>query len=114
MQARKQQMKFMHKQAKMASVNDLEGFEALAEVKKCCPYNCYSSRIRPERFRNWRSEKLCFWAYSESTNINTVKLDDQNNRIVVAMLTNITEEGTQKPRRCSVSGRVCRKARKEC
>ncbi|GIR12150.1 MAG: hypothetical protein CM15mP23_07250 [Cryomorphaceae bacterium] len=32
---------------------------------------------------------------SSNTRINTVKLDDQNNRIVVAMLTKITEEGTQ-------------------
>ena len=41
------------------------------------------------------ARNLVFWAYSSNTEINTVKLDDQNNRIVVAMLTKITEEGTQ-------------------
>ena len=41
------------------------------------------------------SRNLVFWAYDDNTTINTVKFDDQNNRVVVAMLTNITEEGTQ-------------------
>ena len=81
--------------SEMASVNDLEGFEALAEVKNVA----LTTAIVQESDRNvsgiGEARNFVFWAYSENTNINTVKLDDQNNRIVVAMLTNITEEGTQ-------------------
>lgn len=81
--------------SEMASVNDLEGFEALAEVKNVA----LTTATVQESDRNvsgiGEARNFVFWAYSESTNINTVKLDDQNNRIVVAMLTNITEEGTQ-------------------
>lgn len=81
--------------SEMASVNDLEGFEALAEVKNVA----LTTATVQESDRNvsgiGEARNFVFWAYSESTNINTVKLDDQNNRIVVAMLTNIIEEGTQ-------------------
>ena len=81
--------------SEMASVNDLEGFEALAEVKNVA----LTTATVQESDRNvsgiGEARNFVFWAYSENTNINTVKLDDQNNRIVVAMLTNITEEGTQ-------------------
>jgi len=41
------------------------------------------------------ARNLVFWAYNERTELNAVKLEDQNNRIVVAMLTDISEEGTQ-------------------
>ena len=81
--------------SEMASVNDLEGFEALAEAKNVA----LTTATVQESDRNvsgiGEARNFVFWAYSENTNINTVKLDDQNNRIVVAMLTNITEEGTQ-------------------
>ena len=81
--------------SEMASVNDLEGFEALAEAKNVA----LTTATVQESDRNvsgiGEARNFVFWAYSENTDINTVKLDDQNNRIVVAMLTNITEEGTQ-------------------
>ena len=41
------------------------------------------------------ARNLVFWAYNDRTELNAVKLEDQNNRIVVAMLTDISEEGTQ-------------------
>lgn len=41
------------------------------------------------------ARNLVFWAYNERAELNAVKLEDQNNRIVVAMLTDISEEGTQ-------------------
>lgn len=81
--------------SEMASVSDLESFEAMAEVKNVA---LTTAKVQ-ESDRNvsgiGEARNFVFWAYSENTNINTVKLDDQNNRIVVAMLTNITEEGTQ-------------------
>ena len=81
--------------SEMASVTDLEGFEAMAEAKNVA----LTTATVQESDRNvsgvGEARNFVFWAYSENTNINTVKLDDQNNRIVVAMLTNITEEGTQ-------------------
>ncbi len=81
--------------SEMASVSDLKGFEAMAEEKNVA---LTTAKVQ-ESDRNvsgiGEARNFVFWAYSENTNINTVKLDDQNNRIVVAMLTNITEEGTQ-------------------
>ena len=81
--------------SEMASVTDLEGFEAMAEAKNVA----LTTATVQESDRNisgiGEARNFVFWAHSENTNINTVKLDDQNNRIVVAMLTNITEEGTQ-------------------
>jgi hypothetical protein len=41
------------------------------------------------------ARSLVFWAYNENTQVNSVKLDDQNNRICVLMLSDIVEEGTQ-------------------
>lgn len=81
--------------SEMASVTDLEGLEAMAEAKNVA----LTTATVQESDRNisgiGEARNFVFWAHSENTNINTVKLDDQNNRIVVAMLTNITEEGTQ-------------------
>ena len=81
--------------SEMASATDLEGFEAMAEEKNVA----LTTSTVQEADRNvlgiGEARSFVFWAYSESTNKNMVKLDDQNNRIVVAMLTNITEEGTQ-------------------
>ncbi len=41
------------------------------------------------------ARNIVFWAYNDETELNAVKLEDQNNRIVVAMLTDILEEGSQ-------------------
>jgi hypothetical protein len=41
------------------------------------------------------ARSLVFWAYNQNTQVNSVKLDDQNNRICVLMLSDIVEEGTQ-------------------
>ena len=41
------------------------------------------------------ARSIVFWAYNDKTELNAVKLDDQNNRILVVMLTDISEEGTQ-------------------
>ncbi len=41
------------------------------------------------------ARNLVFWAFNENTNMNSVKLEDFNDRLVVLMLTNVIEEGIQ-------------------
>ena len=81
--------------SEMASATDLSSFEVMAEEKNIA----LTTATIQEADRNvsgiGEARNFVFWAYNENTAINTIKLDDQNNRIVVAMLTNITEEGTQ-------------------
>ena len=81
--------------SEMASSTDLSSFEAMAEEKNIA----LTTASIQEADRNvsgiGEARNFVFWAYNENTAINTVKLDDQNSRIIVAMLTNITEEGIQ-------------------
>ena len=81
--------------SEMALATDLSSFEVMAEEKNIA----LTTATIQEADRNvsgiGEARNFVFWAYNENTAINTIKLDDQNNRIVVAMLTNITEEGTQ-------------------
>ena len=79
----------------MAAAKDDAEFETIAEEKNVA----ISSVIIEESDRVvaglGQARNIVFWAYSDKTQVNSVKLDDQNNRIVVLMLTNITEEGVQ-------------------
>ena len=79
----------------MAAAKDYAEFETIAEEKNVA----ISSAIVEESDRVvaglGQARNIVFWAYSDKTQVNSVKLDDQNNRIVVLMLTNITEEGVQ-------------------
>ena len=81
--------------SEIAQASDLTSFEAMADEKNIA----LTTAIIQEADRTvsgvGEARNLVFWAYSSNSTINTVKLDDQNNRIVVAMLTEITEEGTQ-------------------
>jgi len=81
--------------SEIAQASDLTSFEAMADEKNIA----LTTAIIQEADRTvsgvGEARNLVFWAYSSNSKINTVKLDDQNNRIVVAMLTEITEEGTQ-------------------
>ena len=81
--------------SEMASAVDLSGFEAMAEEKNIALTTATIQEADRTVSGIGDARNLVFWAYGNNTTINTVKLDDQNNRIVVAMLTNITEEGTQ-------------------
>ena len=81
--------------SELASATDLEGFEAMADEKNVALTTSTIQEVDRNVSGIGEARSFVFWAYSESTNKNMVKLDDQNNRIVVAMLTNITEEGTQ-------------------
>lgn len=79
----------------MAAAKDYAEFETTAEEKNVA----ISSAIVEESDRVvaglGQARNIVFWTYSDKTQVNSVKLDDQNNRIVVLMLTNITEEGVQ-------------------
>ena len=81
--------------SEMASAKDLSSFETMADEKNVALTTATIQEADRTVSGVGEARNLVFWAYSNNTTINTVKLDDQNNRIVVAMLTNITEEGTQ-------------------
>lgn len=81
--------------SEMATAADLRGFELMADEKNIALTTATIQEADRIVSGVGEARNLVFWAYSSNTEINTVKLDDQNNRIVVAMLTKITEEGTQ-------------------
>ena len=81
--------------SEMATAADLRGFEVMADEKNIALTTATIQEADRTVSGVGEARNLVFWAYSSNTVINTVKLDDQNNRIVVAMLTKITEEGTQ-------------------
>jgi len=81
--------------SEMAAAKDASSFENLADEKNVA----LTSATVLEADRNiaglGEARNLVFWAYDTETSINTVKLDDQNSRIVVLMLTDVSPEGTQ-------------------
>ena len=81
--------------SEMAAASDVSNFEALADEKNVA----LTSATVLEADRNiagiGEARNLVFWAYDAETSINMVKLDDQNSRIVVMMLTDVLPEGTQ-------------------
>ena len=81
--------------SEMATAADLRGFEVMADEKNIALTTATIQEADRTVSGVGEARSLVFWAYSSNTVINSVKLDDQNNRIVVAMLTKITEEGTQ-------------------
>lgn len=82
--------------SELASAVDAEALEALADEKNIA----LTTAVVQDQDRSVSgvgddSRNLVFWAYSDDTSLNAVKLEDQNSRIVIAMLTGISEEGTQ-------------------
>jgi len=81
--------------SEMAVATDAESLEVLADEKNVA----LTTSIVQDADRTvaglGESRNLVFWAYNDKTELNSVKLEDQNNRIVVVMLTDISEEGTQ-------------------
>jgi len=81
--------------SEMAAAKDADSFENLADEKNVA----LTSATVLEADRNiagiGEARNLVFWAYDTETSINMVKLDDQNSRIVVLMLTEVAPEGTQ-------------------
>ena len=81
--------------SEMAVAKDMDGFEALADEKNIALTAATVLEADRSIAGLGEARNLVFWAYNSETAVNMVKLDDQNNRIVVMMLTAITPEGTQ-------------------
>ena len=81
--------------SEMAVAKNIEGFEALADEKNIALTTATVLEADRSIAGLGEARNLVFWAYNTETVVNMVKLDDQNNRIVVMMLTAITPEGTQ-------------------
>ena len=81
--------------SEMAVAKDVEGFETLADKKNIALTTATVLEADRSIAGLGEARNLVFWAYNSETAVNMVKLDDQNNRIVVMMLTAITPEGTQ-------------------
>ena len=81
--------------SEIALARDLGSFETIADEKNIALTAATIQESDRTVSGLGEARNLVFWAYNNNTTINTVKLDDQNSRIIVAMLTNITEEGTQ-------------------
>ena len=81
--------------SEMASSQNLEELEIMADEKNVAltTVNVQESDRSFAGIEQARS--LVFWAYNENTQVNSVKLDDQNNKIYVLMLSDIVEEGAQ-------------------
>ena len=73
--------------SEIASAKDLSSFETMADEKNIALTTAKIQEADRTVSSVGEARNLVFWAYSNNTTINTVKLDDQNNRIVVAMLT---------------------------
>jgi len=81
--------------SEMAAAKNLETLEAMADERNVALTTASVQDADRNVSGLGEARNLVFWAYNENTVLNSMKLDDQNNRIVVAMLSNITEEGTQ-------------------
>ena len=81
--------------SEIALARDLGSFETIADEKNIALTAATIQESDRTVSGLGEARNLVFWAYNNNTTISTVKLDDQNSRIIVAMLTNITEEGTQ-------------------
>jgi len=81
--------------SEMAVAKDMDGFEALADEKNIALTAATVLEADRSIAGLGEARNLVFWTYNSETAVNMVKLDDQNNRIVVMMLSAITPEGTQ-------------------
>jgi hypothetical protein len=81
--------------SEMAVAKDMDGFETLADEKNIALTAATVLEADRSIAGLGEARNLVFWAYNTETAVNMVKLDDQNNRIVVMMLAAITPEGTQ-------------------
>ena len=81
--------------SEMAVAKDMDGFETLADEKNIALTAATVLEADRSIAGLGEARNLVFWTYNSETAVNMVKLDDQNNRIVVMMLTAITPEGTQ-------------------
>ena len=81
--------------AEVAGAKDMKTLEELADQKNVPLINATLQEFDRTITGVGEARSLVFWAHNENTKLSDVKLDDQNNRIIVAMLTKVTEEGVQ-------------------
>ena len=81
--------------SEMAAAKDAVSFENLADEKNVALTSASVLEADRSIAGIGEARNLVFWAYDTETSINMVKLDDQNSRIVVLMLTEVAPEGTQ-------------------
>ena len=81
--------------SEMAAAKDAASFDAMADEKNIALTAATVQDADRTIAGIGEARNLVFWAYNEDSEVNMVKLDDQNTRIVVMMLTNISAEGTQ-------------------
>ena len=81
--------------SEMAAATDAANFEALADEKNIALTTATVQDADRTISGLGEARNLVFWAYNENTEVNMVKLDDQNSRIVVMMLTDVSAKGTQ-------------------
>jgi len=81
--------------SEMASATDAVSFEAMADERNIALTAATVKDTDRTIAGIGEARNLVFWAYNEDTNVNMVKLDDQNSRIVLMMLTDVSPEGTQ-------------------
>lgn len=81
--------------AEVAAAKDMNTLEELSDQKNIPLINATLQELDRNITGVGEARNLVFWAHNENTKLSDVKLDDQNDRIIVAMLTKITEEGTQ-------------------
>jgi len=81
--------------SEMAAAKDAASFDAMADEKNIALTAATVQDADRTIAGIGEARNLVFWAYNEDSEVNMVKLDDQNTRIVVMMLTDISAEGTQ-------------------
>ncbi len=81
--------------AEVAGAKDMKTLEELADQKNVPLINATLQEFDRTITGVGEARSLVFWAHNENTKLSDVKLGDQNNRIIVAMLTKVTEEGVQ-------------------
>ena len=77
--------------SEVALSKDFQSFELNAEKKNIAITSVDVKKNDKEISVLGPSRNLVFWAFNEKTSLNSIKLDDQNYRIVVSMLTNIVD-----------------------
>jgi hypothetical protein len=98
--------------SEMAAAIDAANFEALADEKNVALIAATVQDADRTISGLGEARNLVFWTYNENTELNMVKLDDQNSRIVVMMLTSVSAKGTQALEEVSVQVEIAVKKEK--
>jgi parvulin-like peptidyl-prolyl isomerase len=83
------------KASELAASNDVESLEAAADAQNIALAAASIQDDDRTIAGVGEARNLVFWAYSNDVSLNNVKLQDLNDRILVVMLADIIEEGSQ-------------------